>query len=189
METPANPVASVKTFLTSNPSREEILAYKFPDAIQRRLDYLLDLNAQDRLTIEQKVELDEIVNMDELITLIKAKLKSIPFIDLSSLGIDMTPRFPKTFHLMKKGELLAILEACHPHDEMFWLACEFKPTSAFAEVETLIREASDAEDVDIFEKNYDHLKSIGVILFDIENSLILEDFIIHIDGNVVSLRC
>lgn len=68
-------MAIVTDFLASNPSPEQILAYKFPDPLQARLDELLELNGEEALNNEQEIELDEIVQMDEMLTLLKAKVK------------------------------------------------------------------------------------------------------------------
>jgi len=71
---------------------------------------------------------------------------------------------------------------------MFWLTCTFKPTNLFEEVEVLFREASDTEDIDVHEENYAKLISQGVRLHDVENSIEIKYFTIHIDGDRVNLR-
>jgi hypothetical protein len=94
----------------------------------------------------------------------------------------------KLFHLKRNGELLAVLEACRPHDEMFWDICDFKPNDAFADVESLFREASETEDMEIFDRNYDKLIEMGVILLDVEKNIEIRYFMIHIHKDTVNLR-
>jgi hypothetical protein len=98
------------------------------------------------------------------------------------------PTLPKLFHLKRREELLAVLESCGPGGEMFWLTCAFKPTDLFKEVESLFREATDTEDMDVWEENYDKLISQGVRLHDMENMIEIKYFTIHIDGDRVDLR-
>jgi hypothetical protein len=50
---------------------------------------------------------------------------------------------PKELILKRGDTILATMTACRPADEMFWLACEFSPTEAGADVVALIDEASD----------------------------------------------
>jgi len=71
---------------------------------------------------------------------------------------------------------------------MFWQICKFKPEEAFQEFEPLFQEASAFQDMAVFERNYDQLAESGVILFDVENNTEIKDFILHIDGEQVTLR-
>lgn len=95
---------------------------------------------------------------------------------------------PKTFHLQRHDELLAILESCQPSGEMFWLICDFKPEKAFQQFEPLFREASASENMQVFERNYDELMEAGVILLDIEKNVEIKYFTLHIDEDEVTLR-
>ncbi len=95
---------------------------------------------------------------------------------------------PKLFHLKRNDELLAVLESCGPSGEMFWLTCAFKPTDLFAEVEALFREASETEDMEVYERYYDKLIEMGVLLLDVENNIEIKYFMIHIDEDTVDLR-
>ncbi len=65
----------ITDFLAANPTPEEIIAYHLPDALQARADYLLDQNGEDLLTSEEREEMHEFMNADEMIALLKAKLK------------------------------------------------------------------------------------------------------------------
>ena len=100
---------------------------------------------------------------------------------------------PTLFHLVRDGEVLAILEACEV-SEMFWQTCVFKPMPGFEEIEPLIRGASTAvhgeHEPDIFGKNYQQLTDMGVRLLEVANNILIETYIIHIHdtGDKVELR-
>jgi hypothetical protein len=65
----------VTNFLASAPSLEEIAAYRLPDALQERAHLLLDKNRQDSLTGDERAEMDEYVEIDHLMMLVKAKAR------------------------------------------------------------------------------------------------------------------
>jgi hypothetical protein len=51
--------------------------------------------------------------------------------------------------ILKRGEtIFARMSLCRPSGEMFWLACDFAPTEAYAEIGTLIDEVSKLPDSD-----------------------------------------
>ena len=62
-------------FLASEPSPQEIIAFHLPDDLQQRLDDLLDKNGEDLLTPLEREELLEFLNVDEMFSLLKTKLK------------------------------------------------------------------------------------------------------------------
>jgi UDP-N-acetyl-D-mannosaminuronic acid transferase (WecB/TagA/CpsF family) len=64
----------ITDFLASDPTPEEIIAYHLPEDLQQRADYLLDQNGEDLLTFEEREEMREFMNADEMIALLKAKL-------------------------------------------------------------------------------------------------------------------
>lgn len=68
-------IGVVAEFLATNPTPQQILAYKFPENIQQRLELLLEGNSADTLTPEERTELQEIVRMDQFMGLVKAKTK------------------------------------------------------------------------------------------------------------------
>jgi hypothetical protein len=73
---PARTVFDVITdFLASDPTPEAVLAYHLPDDLQERADYLLERNGEDLLTPEEREEMHEFMNADEMIALLKAKIK------------------------------------------------------------------------------------------------------------------
>jgi hypothetical protein len=64
-------------FLTSQPSLEEIAAYKVSPAIQERIDDLLEKNREQVLSEDERGELEKILAVSHLMsfTKIKAHLK------------------------------------------------------------------------------------------------------------------
>jgi hypothetical protein len=64
-------------FLSSAPTAEELIAYRPSQALDQRLHELLDLNANDVLNAEERLELEEFSKMDHFLTLLqlKARLK------------------------------------------------------------------------------------------------------------------
>ena len=76
IETPARDVFAVITdFLAESPTDEELLAYKLPDDLQKRVSHLLYLNRESELTCEQRHELDDYIRADHMISRMKTKTK------------------------------------------------------------------------------------------------------------------
>ncbi len=65
----------VTDFLATEPSPQEIIAYHLPDTLQARLDDLLDKNGEGLLTYTEQEELTEFLNVDEMFSLLKTKMK------------------------------------------------------------------------------------------------------------------
>ncbi len=63
----------VLDFLISAPTPEQIIAFHASETAQERLRMLLDSNRNGTLTAEGKAELDEMSQMNRLVTLIKAR--------------------------------------------------------------------------------------------------------------------
>lgn len=70
---PSSPVNVVTDFLATNPSPEAIIAFRLPPSLEERAIELLERNRQDRLTDEERAELDEFARMDQFMTILKAK--------------------------------------------------------------------------------------------------------------------
>ncbi|PJF23872.1 MAG: hypothetical protein CUN53_20695 [Phototrophicales bacterium] len=76
LNAPTRTVFDVITdFLASEPTPQEVIAYHLPDDLQERLDNLLDKNGEDLLTSEEREELAEFMNADEMFSLLKTKMK------------------------------------------------------------------------------------------------------------------
>lgn len=65
----------VTDFLETEPSPQEIIDFFLPDDLQARLDALLDKNEEGSLTPAEQEELTEFLNVDEMFSLLKAKMK------------------------------------------------------------------------------------------------------------------
>ena len=63
----------VLTFLLSQPTPEQVIAFHASETAQERLRYLLDMNRQGTLGDKERAELDEASQMDHLIALLKIK--------------------------------------------------------------------------------------------------------------------
>ncbi len=74
IEAPVRDVFAVITdFLASEPSTEELLAYKLPDDLQERLSFLLYQNREAVLSCEERHELNDIMRANSMMTTIKLK--------------------------------------------------------------------------------------------------------------------
>ena len=66
----------VLEFLASGPSSQEITAYRPPQAAQARFSRLLDANRERQLSAQEEEELDHYIDMDRMLSLLKAKAYS-----------------------------------------------------------------------------------------------------------------
>ena len=66
---------TITDFLATEPSPQEIIAYHFPDDLQARADDLLERNGEGLLTPDEREEMYDFMRADEMIALLKAKLK------------------------------------------------------------------------------------------------------------------
>ena len=66
---------AITDFLDSDPEPEEILAYHLPPQLQKRAHYLLERNGEDSLTRAEEEEMYDFMRADEMIALLKAKIK------------------------------------------------------------------------------------------------------------------
>lgn len=67
-------------YLVSKASAEEILAFKPSEVTQERADYLTEQNKSNSLTPEEKFELEQLMEFDSLVSVLKAKaLASLNF--------------------------------------------------------------------------------------------------------------
>lgn len=73
---PARSVFSkITDFLATNPTPQEIIAYQLPDDLQSRAHDLLERNGEDQLTGEEHEEMLDFVRVDEMMSLLKAKIR------------------------------------------------------------------------------------------------------------------
>lgn len=65
----------VTDFLASGPSVDGLIAYRLPETQQERAQYLLDKKRGEGLTASEQQEMDELVQLDHLIALVKSKTR------------------------------------------------------------------------------------------------------------------
>jgi len=61
----------VTDFLGTDPSDEELLAYKFSDDLQARVHYLLDRNGEGELTFDEERELEDFIRANRMMARLK----------------------------------------------------------------------------------------------------------------------
>jgi hypothetical protein len=62
-------------FIVSQPTLEDIIAYRVPEPVEKRVHDLLDKNREEGLIPEEREELDKILAISHLMTLAKAKAR------------------------------------------------------------------------------------------------------------------
>ncbi len=65
----------ITDFLATNPTPEAIIAYRLPDDLQARARELLEQNGEGKLDEREREELLDFVRVDEMMTLLKAKMR------------------------------------------------------------------------------------------------------------------
>lgn len=73
----ANPIEEVVTFFTQAPSREEIAAFRLSDAAQEHIRGLLARNSAGTLTREEDKELDKIMVLNDVVSLIRVRVQRL----------------------------------------------------------------------------------------------------------------
>ena len=72
---PRTVFSEITDFLATNPTPQDIIAYRLPEALQARSHDLLERNGEGDLTPEERDELFDYVRVDEMMSLLKAKMK------------------------------------------------------------------------------------------------------------------
>ncbi len=67
--------SEVADFLVSQPTLEEMIAYRVSSPIQQHIDQLLEKNREEGLTPEERLELEKILAVSHLMSLAKAKAR------------------------------------------------------------------------------------------------------------------
>ena len=65
----------VTDFLAAGPSVDDLIAYRLPETLQERAQYLLDKKRDEGLTAPEQQEMDEFLQIDHLMALVKAKAR------------------------------------------------------------------------------------------------------------------
>jgi hypothetical protein len=76
--TALTPVAEVIEFLARAPSRKAMAAFQLSPSAHERLRVLLDRNAAGTLTEAEAHELDQMVVLDDILSLLKARAQGFP---------------------------------------------------------------------------------------------------------------
>lgn len=63
----------ITDFLASNPTPQDIIAFKPSETLEQRALDLLQRNRENRLTPEEKTEMEAFIQMDHFMTMLKAK--------------------------------------------------------------------------------------------------------------------
>ena len=71
-----SPVEEVVAFFSSSPSREQIAAFRLSEAARERLRELLSKNAAGATTPEEGRELDQMVLLDDILSLIRVRAQA-----------------------------------------------------------------------------------------------------------------
>jgi len=76
LDAPARSIFSeITDFLATNPTPEEIIQYRLPENLQMRAHDLLARNGEGELTEQERDEMFDFVRVDEMMSLLKAKMK------------------------------------------------------------------------------------------------------------------
>jgi hypothetical protein len=67
--------AEVADFFVSQPTLADIAAYQMPQQVQQHIQHLLDKNREAGLSPEERLELEKILAIADLLTVAKAKAK------------------------------------------------------------------------------------------------------------------
>lgn len=65
----------ITDFLATNPTPEDIIAYRLPDDLQLRAHELLDKNGEGELTSGEQKEMLDFARIDNMMMLLKAKMR------------------------------------------------------------------------------------------------------------------
>ena len=65
----------ITDFLATNPTPEEIIAYELPEYLQERATELVEKNGEGELTDREREEMMDFVRIDNMMLLLKAKMK------------------------------------------------------------------------------------------------------------------
>ena len=69
-----SPIEEVAEFFAHGPSREEIARFQLSDAAQEQISRLLDKEDDGALTPEEQRQLDELMLLNDVVTLIRSRV-------------------------------------------------------------------------------------------------------------------
>ena len=65
----------ILAFMLSNPTADQIIAFRLPAYLENRLHNLLEQNRDSGLLADEKAELNEFLQIDHLFTMLKARAR------------------------------------------------------------------------------------------------------------------
>jgi hypothetical protein len=74
----ASPVTEVVEFFAHRPSREEIAAFRLSAVVQERLRDMIHCNSAGTLSPDEQHELDQMIVLDDVVSLIRARTQRAP---------------------------------------------------------------------------------------------------------------
>jgi hypothetical protein len=74
----ANPVTEVVEFFAAGPSRDAIAAFRLSPAAQANMRALLEKNAAGMLSGDEARELDQMILLDDILSLVRARAGGSP---------------------------------------------------------------------------------------------------------------
>ena len=72
---PRSVFGEITDFLATNPTPQEIITYRLPEALQERAHELLERNGEGELTGIERDEMLDFARVDEMMSLLKAKMR------------------------------------------------------------------------------------------------------------------
>lgn len=75
METTRTVFDEITDFLATEPTPDDIIAYRLPDDLVQRAHDLLERNGEGELSPQEREEMFDFARADEMMSLLKAKLK------------------------------------------------------------------------------------------------------------------
>jgi hypothetical protein len=66
---------AVTDFLATAPTLEEIAAYRVPEALDARLQYLMSRNSEGEITGEERAEFEDYLRLGHMMKILKAKAR------------------------------------------------------------------------------------------------------------------
>ena len=65
--------SEIAEFIVSQPSLDDIANFRIPAHIQQRINYLLDKNNEDRLSVEERLEIEKLLAAVDIMDIAKLK--------------------------------------------------------------------------------------------------------------------
>lgn len=95
----------------------------------------------------------------------------------------------KVFNLMRGNELLGVLRSYEV--DFPWMHCKFESTNEFEIIRPLFETeliVLESEDIEKWEESYKPIEELNLILLDTDKSEIIENFLLHIQGDEAWFR-